>query len=370
MRAQRSVHVLSALAVLACAVAACGGASTQDGTKASVSTTTLPVVTGVTGSAAGGGYAALGPVERVSVLPVAPGRVAPRLLADGTMRPGALRIAFRQFGSGPDLVLVTGEHGSLTAWDPQVLLELGAHYRVTVFDLPGIGYSEPSPRVETVSSLADLTAGLIWSLGLSQPTVVGWGFGGEVAMSLAERHPGLVWRLVLADATAGGPRFYRPAAAVSRLLASPSTTQQEIAQLFFPADEGTARLNWLSDVGQISPDDVTASAIVAQAALIARMSPRQRRRPRARADQDPDAHPRRIGRCGRARRQRPRTGAADRSLPARHLLRCRLRQHLPVRLGLRRPAHHVHGSLSGTAHCHIRPDSARRPTEPTISLRS
>jgi pimeloyl-ACP methyl ester carboxylesterase len=272
VRAQRSVHVLSALAVLACAVAACGGASTQDGTKASVSTTTLPVVTGVTGSAAGGGYAALGRVERVSVLPVAPGRVAPRLLADGTMRPGALRIAFRQFGSGPDLVLVTGEHGSLTAWDPQVLLELGAHYRVTVFDLPGIGYSEPSPRVETVSSLADLTAGLIWSLGLSQPTVVGWGFGGEVAMSLAERHPGLVWRLVLADATAGGPRFYRPAAAVSRLLASPSTTQQEIAQLFFPADEGTARLNWLSDVGQISPDDVTASAIVAQAALIARMS--------------------------------------------------------------------------------------------------
>ena len=271
MRGLRSVGLLGAAGVIACAVAACGaGSATQGSPAASPPTTTLPVVTVVAGSAAGGTFSTLGSVERVSVLAVAPGRLAPRLLADGMLGPGSLQIGFRQFGSGPDLLLITGEHGSLTSWDPQLLLELGSSYRVTVLDLPGIGYSEPSPHAETVPSLADLTAGLIWSLGLSQPTVLGWGFGGEIAMSLVERHPGLVWRLVLADTTAGGPRSFRPAAAVSRLLASPSATMPEISRLFFPATASAARVSWLDDLGQITPDDVTAPAVEAQGALVAK----------------------------------------------------------------------------------------------------
>jgi len=232
-------------------------------------TTTLPVAINIPDSAAGGAFAALGPVRRIDVLPVAPGGVAPKILANGTMPARSLSVAFRQFGSGPDLVLITGEHGSMTSWDPQVLVALGAYYRVTVFDLPGVGYTEPSTSPETVPRLADLTAGLIWSLGLSRPTVVGWGFGGEIAMSLVERHAGLVWRLVLADATAGGPKSYRPAGPVSTLLASGSATTVELSYLFFPASARLARSNWLADVGQVSSDAITAPAIEAEGSLVA-----------------------------------------------------------------------------------------------------
>ena len=265
------VRALVAVGTLSCFLAAFDGGSAAlgDSSASPAPTTTLPVAIDIPGSAAGGAFAALGPVRRVDVLPVVPGRVAPKLLADGTMPARSLRVAYRQFGSGPDLLLITGEHGSLTSWDPQVLVALGAYYRVTVFDLPGVGYSEPSRGTETVPRLADLTAGLIWSLGLSQPTVVGWGLGGEIAMALVERHAGLVWRLVLADSTAGGPKSYRPAAAVSALFASGWATTVELSSLFFPASARLTRSRWLADVGQVNPDDITAPAIEAEGSLVA-----------------------------------------------------------------------------------------------------
>ncbi len=271
MRRWRPLGALGAAGLLALDMAACGGGSVAlVGSRSSAlsPTTTLPISSSVPGSAAGGAFSTLGPVERVSVLPVAPGRIAPLLLTNGTMGAGSVQVAFRSFGSGPNLVLITGEHGSLTSWDPQVLLELASYYHVTVFDDPGIGYSAPSTRHQTVARLADLTAGLIWSLGLTQPTVVGWGFGGEIAMSLVERHPGLVWRLVLADAIPGGPQSRHPSASVAQILASPTATTTDLSRLFFPPGAETARTSWLADVGQLSPDDITSPAIRAQGALV------------------------------------------------------------------------------------------------------
>ena len=49
-----------------------------------------------------------------------------------------------------------------------------------------------------------MTAGLVLTLGLSDPTVLGWGLGGEIALSLAKRHPGIVSSLVLVDTSVGG----------------------------------------------------------------------------------------------------------------------------------------------------------------------
>jgi pimeloyl-ACP methyl ester carboxylesterase len=260
---------LGAIGLLALVVSACGQSGTPGAASSLLPTsTTLPIIAGVTGSATTGSFSTFGAVDRVAVLPVKPGRVAPRLWRGGMLGSGSVRIAFRSFGSGPNLLLITGEHGSMTSWDPQVLLELAAYYRVTVFDLPGIGYSAPSTRPVTVPYLADLTAGLIWSLGLSQPTVVGWGFGGEIAMSLVERHPGLVWRLVLADATPGGPESRRPGTGAANMLSSSSATRVELSRLFFPPGADSARLSWLADVAEVNPDDITAPAIDQQGTLV------------------------------------------------------------------------------------------------------
>jgi pimeloyl-ACP methyl ester carboxylesterase len=115
-------------------------------------------------------------------------------------------IAYERFGSGPDILLVPGQDGALSWWDPALLSDLSSHYTVTVFDLPGAGYSGPATAPLSLGWLADMTAGLVLTLGLSDPTVLGWGLGGQIAMSLAERHPGIASSLVLVDTSVGRSR--------------------------------------------------------------------------------------------------------------------------------------------------------------------
>ena len=66
----------------------------------------------------------------------------------------SIQIAYRQFGSGPNLLLVMGQRGTMTWWDPQFLSALSSKYSVTIFDLPGVGYSQPAPAPPTLSTLS------------------------------------------------------------------------------------------------------------------------------------------------------------------------------------------------------------------------
>ncbi len=75
-------------------------------------------------------------------------------------------------------------------------------------------FPEPATRGRcrgrlSLSWLADMTAGLSLTVGLSDPIVLGWGMGGQIALSLAERHPGLIASLILVDTSAGGPGSVR-----------------------------------------------------------------------------------------------------------------------------------------------------------------
>jgi len=235
------------------------------------------------------GAAFLGLVSRVAVVAIPAGRSAAVQPVPG--EPGYLSIeqlAFRQFGSGPNLLLVMGEDGSMAWWPPSLLSLLAQHYRVTVFDLPGVGYSSPALGPTTLDWMADETAGLIQALGLAQPTVLGWGLGGEIALALAERHPLSERSLVLVDTSAGGPGATRPSASVSALLDSPTATAASLAGTFFavgssssspsspsstsppassPSDTAAAEAAWLGEVESTVPDDVTRAALAEESAL-------------------------------------------------------------------------------------------------------
>jgi pimeloyl-ACP methyl ester carboxylesterase len=182
------------------------------------------------------------------------------------------RVAFRRFGSGPDLLLIMGQDGSMSWWEPAFLASLAQHYTVVIFDLPGVGYSQPAPAgLMTIDSMADDTAGLIEALGLTSPTVLGWGLGGDVALALAARHNRSVGDLVLVDTSAGGPSAAQPAASIQSDLASPSATAASLAApMFGPSDSAsavTAESGWLTGVTVAVPDDVTQASINAEAAM-------------------------------------------------------------------------------------------------------
>ncbi len=242
---RRATHRRSLFAVLlalAAALTACGSvAPLQDGAPppatrnraASIPSTTLPSQVAVNGTAVPGA-AFLGLVRRVSVVAVAAGhRISPMPQPGDPGYASMQRIAFRRFGAGPDLLLVMGQDGSMAWWEPSLLSVLAQHYRVTVFDLPGVGYSAPALAPVSLDWLSDETAGLIEALGLVEPNILGWGLGGEVALDLAERHPGDIRSLVLVDTSAGGPGAQKPSSAVSSLLDSPDATPASLASTLF-----------------------------------------------------------------------------------------------------------------------------------------
>jgi pimeloyl-ACP methyl ester carboxylesterase len=178
-------------------------------------------------------------------------------------------IAYRSFGSGPDLLLISGQDATLSWWDPALLSDLATHYRVTVFDLPSVGYSGAATAPLTIAWLADITAGFAQTIGLSDPTVLGWGMGGEVALAMAERHRGLVGSLVLVDTSAGGPGALKPSTSIVSLLASPRATPQALSTLLFPATSVglVERTIWEADLFAGTPDWMTARDVAWQAAL-------------------------------------------------------------------------------------------------------
>jgi pimeloyl-ACP methyl ester carboxylesterase len=264
----------------ACSTAhASPGTSTRAGSSSSTPpastpspvSTTLPVPLTVPGTSPAGGDAFLGPIKRVPVAAVrAGGTSAPLPVAGQRGYLAVEHIAFRRFGSGKDLLLIMGQDGTMTWWEPSLLSVLAQHYNVTIFDLPGVGYSDPVAFPVSVSWLADETAGLIHAVSLSSPTVVGWGLGGDVALSLAERHPASLGSLVLVDTSAGGPGAVRPASSISSRFESRFATASSLASTIFgssvPASASSAgsaseASAWLAGISSDVPDDISVAGL-------------------------------------------------------------------------------------------------------------
>ena len=260
VRSRIALFVVLSLVVFA---SACGSSTENGSATPTTTSTTLPTPVTVGGASPS---SPLGPIRRVPVIALSDGAIS----IPANMTPvdwdNALRIGFRQLGSGPDLLLIMGEHGTMTWWDPQLLETLASSFRVTIFDLPGIGYSA-SMHDASIASYADATAGLIASLGLMTPVVLGWGLGGEVALALAERHPGMASQLVLVDTSAGGKDLVLPRHNAAVLIGSSTATTTACSRLLFPSSEEAARLAWLGQIEELPPDDAVAPAIQAQAKI-------------------------------------------------------------------------------------------------------
>ena len=106
------------------------------------------------------------------------------------------RIFFEEHGAGDPVLLVNGLGADHTTWGLQTEF-LKNHFRVVVFDNPGVGQSEGPGGPYTSELFADVAAALLRSRGIEQAHVVGASMGGIVAQQLALRHPELVRSLVM-----------------------------------------------------------------------------------------------------------------------------------------------------------------------------
>lgn len=96
------------------------------------------------------------------------------------------RIHYLQQGAGPDLVLIHGASGSLLDFQFGMMAELAKTYRVTAFDRPGLGFSDPLPQGnDQLAAQADALRAASVQLGLRDVLLVGQSYGGSVALAWA-----------------------------------------------------------------------------------------------------------------------------------------------------------------------------------------
>jgi len=118
--------------------------------------------------------------------------------AQPAVRSPAPRVHVETAGAGTPLVLLHGFalHGGVFA---PILPALARHHRVHVVDLPGHGHSAGMIPT-TLDAIVDQVADAVGA-DARGATVLGWSFGGQVALEWGRRRPRDVARLVLVCTT-------------------------------------------------------------------------------------------------------------------------------------------------------------------------
>jgi pimeloyl-ACP methyl ester carboxylesterase len=114
------------------------------------------------------------------------------------------RIAYRDLGRGPAMLLIHGMAGSSRTWRA-VLPRLSAHFRVLAPDLMGHGLSAKPRGDYSLGAFAVWLRDFLDELGINRVVLVGQSLGGGVAMQFVHQHPDYVERLVLISSGGLGP---------------------------------------------------------------------------------------------------------------------------------------------------------------------
>src|SRR6056297_4003294 len=100
-------------------------------------------------------------------------------------------------GDGPDLVLIHGASGNIRDMTHRLAPRLAERYRVTMFDRPGLGYTDRIGRSgATIRQQAELLAAAARQMGVEAPIVLGHSYGGAVALAWAVHEPHYISALV------------------------------------------------------------------------------------------------------------------------------------------------------------------------------
>jgi pimeloyl-ACP methyl ester carboxylesterase len=159
------------------------------------------------------------------------------------------RIAYRDVGHGPALLLIHGMAGSSATWQG-IIPQLSKKYRVIAPDLLGHGNSAKPRGDYSLGAFAVLLRDLLDELGVHRATVIGQSLGGGIAMQFAYQHRDYCERLVLIGSGGLGPDL----SPLLRVLSAPG------AEFVLPAVAPQPVLNlgnklgsWLTSAGIQAP---------------------------------------------------------------------------------------------------------------------
>jgi pimeloyl-ACP methyl ester carboxylesterase len=165
---------------------------------------------------------------------------------------GDIDIAYKTFGKGEPILLVSGVGGDMNAWDPSTLRVLSSNHTVIVFDNRGVGNTTTGSKPFSIQQFANDTAGLLDALKIRKADVLGYSMGSFVAQQLTVTNPEKVNRLILVAASCGGkegipqsPQLQKMASDVAnKFINNISVSQEEMKSLISASlGPGWIRLN-------------------------------------------------------------------------------------------------------------------------------
>ncbi len=118
---------------------------------------------------------------------------------------GDIDIAYRMFGKGDPILLITGSSQAMdNTWPPTLLRDLSSNHTVIIFNNRGIGNTTSGTKPFSMIQFANDTAGLLDALNIQKADVLAYSMGTFVAQELTLLHPEKVNRLILVAASCGG----------------------------------------------------------------------------------------------------------------------------------------------------------------------
>ncbi|MGA6099114.1 alpha/beta fold hydrolase [Stutzerimonas marianensis] len=173
-------------------------------------------------------------------------------------------IAYRTFGSGPDMVLCLRFRGTMDMWDPLFLDSLAQNFRVTVFDYSGLGYSTGTPSYAKVAMAKDVND-LVTALGYETVIIGGWSLGGFAAMTFTAMYPEKVSHVLAIGTMPPGPMVKPYEQLFFETAGKPQYSREDEHILFFePISELSRQLGDRSIARIASRTEVTDLATPAE----------------------------------------------------------------------------------------------------------
>src|ERR687890_69456 len=87
---------------------------------------------------------------------------------------GDIEIAYKTFGKGAPILLVSGAGGDMNGWDPSTLKVLSSNHTVIVFDNRGVGNTTTGSKPFSIQQFANDTVGLLDALKIQKVDVLGY----------------------------------------------------------------------------------------------------------------------------------------------------------------------------------------------------
>ncbi|HZA71102.1 MAG TPA: alpha/beta hydrolase [Nitrososphaeraceae archaeon] len=117
---------------------------------------------------------------------------------------GDIDIAYKMFGKGEPILLISGSARVMDHWSSSVLQDLSSNHTVIIFDNRGVGNTTFGTKPFSIQQFTNDTVGLLDALKIQKADVLGFSMGSFVAQGLTLMHPEKVNRLILYAASCGG----------------------------------------------------------------------------------------------------------------------------------------------------------------------